>query len=100
MAKYAEERDKRLRSDATGQYIDLESSTKYGNFLEDPWIDAGTPVNTPVANDGHCKVVIMGAGLGVSSIRIPLACCHAKVCTLREGNPLLHPPVESWTLRG
>lgn len=40
------------------------SSEKYRNFVEDPWIESGTAINTPVPNDGHTKILILGAGFG------------------------------------
>ena len=64
MQKYGEERDKRTRTDGVGQYIDLRRSEKYTQFIEDPWVEAGTPIYTPVPNDGRCKVLVLGAGFG------------------------------------
>jgi NADH dehydrogenase FAD-containing subunit len=64
MKKYAEERDKRVKAEGTKQYIELVRSEKFIKYIEDPWVKAGTPINTPVPQDGHCKFVIMGAGFG------------------------------------
>jgi hypothetical protein len=47
-----------------GQYIDLRRTEKYKKFIEDPWIDAGASINMPEPNDGHCKVLVLGAGFG------------------------------------
>ena len=61
---YDRERDKRFRAEGTGQYIDLRRTQKYKKFTEDPWIEAGVQINTPVPNDGHCKIFVLGAGFG------------------------------------
>lgn len=62
--KYNDERDKRLRSEGTKQYIDLEKSDKFKGFLQDPWISTAQPPKTPVEDGGHTKVLIVGAGFG------------------------------------
>lgn len=58
-AKYAEEREKRLRSDALGQYQPLTG--KFATFGADPNADAGF-TRDPVVRDAD--VIIIGAGFG------------------------------------
>lgn len=62
--RYNDERDKRIRAEGTKQYIDLERSDKFQGFLEDPWASSAQPPLTPVADGGHTKVLIVGAGFG------------------------------------
>ncbi|KAK5111189.1 hypothetical protein LTR85_012238 [Meristemomyces frigidus] len=62
LQKYGEERGKRLREDGIQQYIDPSKSEKFAHFLDDPWIETGTPINRPVPDGGHVKVAIIGAG--------------------------------------
>jgi hypothetical protein len=64
--KYALERNKRLKDGGNGsaQYLDLRKSDQHAALLEDPWIPAGEPINEVVAEGGHVKVVILGAGFG------------------------------------
>lgn len=64
LQKYNDEREKRLKAQGTGQFMNLRSSKKYSRFLEDPWVTGGTPVNQVVPDGGHVKVVIVGAGYG------------------------------------
>ncbi|KAK5171143.1 uncharacterized protein LTR77_004287 [Saxophila tyrrhenica] len=58
MEKYAAEREKRMNAKGVGQYIDLVGSDKYGKFVEDPWVEANTPVNEPVPDGGRSKFLI------------------------------------------
>ena len=64
MEKYGEERQKRIKAVGVNQYIDLRRSEKYKNFIEDPWLAAGTPCSTLVPDGGHVKIIIIGAGFG------------------------------------
>ena len=64
MEKYGEERDKRIRAEGVKQYIDLRTSTKYNNFVEDPWVKPSTPISSPIPDGGSCRVLIIGAGFG------------------------------------
>lgn len=64
MEKYGEERDKRMKAEGLRQYIDLRRSEQYKKFIEDPWIDANTPVNYPVPDGGRCRIMIAGGGFG------------------------------------
>ncbi|KAI7667334.1 hypothetical protein KC318_g5937 [Hortaea werneckii] len=63
-ARYEAERAKRLRDQGAKQYIDPSQSAKFRKYLEDPWIQAGTPIHRPVPHNGHCKIAIIGAGFG------------------------------------
>jgi hypothetical protein len=61
--KYAEEREKRLRPEGPGQYLDLALSEKYQHYLEDPWLDERS--ETVILKDGdRCKYFITGGGFG------------------------------------
>ncbi|KAK1144514.1 hypothetical protein N8T08_005387 [Aspergillus melleus] len=72
LERYAVEAKKRLRADGVAQYADIALTDKFKQFAEDPWIRGeenqlknpylSQPV--PVANGGHVKVVITGAGYG------------------------------------
>jgi hypothetical protein len=64
MARYETERQKRLKSSGTSQFVDLRTSEKYIKFVEDPWVKAGTPVKQVVSDGGRVKVLILGAGYG------------------------------------
>ena len=59
--KYEQERQKRQQaSKGLQQYLDKEKSSAF--LVQDPWVEAGTPVHRPVPDGGHCKIVIFGAG--------------------------------------
>ena len=77
MQKYDQERNKRTREDGTSQYIDLRQSEKYKQFIENPWIKAGTPIHVPVQDGGHCKVLVLGAGFG--GILFAVRCIEAGI---------------------
>jgi len=62
--RYNDEKNKRLRAQGTGQFVNLRTSPKYSRFLEDPWIASGTPVNQAVADGSHVKALVIGAGYG------------------------------------
>jgi cation diffusion facilitator CzcD-associated flavoprotein CzcO len=64
--RYAEERNKRLRSDGVSQFIDLNTSDKFKHFQSDPWIDLNAPGPAiPALKEGsRCKHLILGAGFG------------------------------------
>ncbi|KAH7232720.1 flavin-binding monooxygenase-like family protein [Fusarium solani] len=70
LAKYEEERQKRQRSDGLAQYIDPAKSEKFKHYTADPWVEADQKNRTqplpppPVADGGHAKVLILGAGYG------------------------------------
>lgn len=77
MQKYEEEKGKRTRPDGTHQYIDLVRSEQYKKFVDDPWIEPGTPIQTPVEDGGHCKLLCLGAGFG--GILFAIRCIEAGV---------------------
>jgi cyclohexanone monooxygenase len=57
-AKYLEERDKRVRTDANAQYIEVTGD--FSNFVDDPYALAAE--RKPVTD--HVDVVIVGGGFG------------------------------------
>lgn len=57
-AKYLEERDKRVRTDANAQYIEVTGD--FSNFVDDPYEQAAE--REPVTD--HVDVVIVGGGFG------------------------------------
>tara|TARA_B110000483_G_scaffold223760_1_gene281920 strand:- start:21 stop:1853 length:1833 start_codon:yes stop_codon:yes gene_type:complete len=57
-AKYLEERDKRVRTDANAQYIEVTGD--FSNFVDDPYAPAAE--RKPVTD--HVDVVIVGGGFG------------------------------------
>ncbi|KAK0778194.1 hypothetical protein LTR02_002107 [Friedmanniomyces endolithicus] len=73
MDRYNEERDLRLGT-GVRQYIDPSKSEKYKHFLDDPWVEKGTPINRPVKADGHVKALVVedGGGFGglLSAVRM------------------------------
>jgi len=58
-ARYREERDKRLRTDANEQYVEMKG--KFAHYLDDPYIDA--PINRAPLSDDK-EVVVIGGGFG------------------------------------
>lgn len=62
--KYRNERDKRLRADGVAQYVIPSKHKEYTDYLHDPNVQIGTPINRPVEDGGRCKVLIVGAGFG------------------------------------
>ena len=57
--RYAAERERRLRSDGIGQYVQIEG--RFAAFGEDPWADTGF-TREPLADE--VDVAIIGAGFG------------------------------------
>lgn len=57
-AKYALERDKRLRPDAVDQYVEVTAD--FSHYADDPYTEW---VDRPAVHD-HVQVLIIGAGLG------------------------------------
>lgn len=60
--KYAQERSKRTTGKGMAQYLDLRSSKTHLN--EDPWVEVNTPIPQVIADGGHAKILIVGAGYG------------------------------------
>lgn len=82
-ARYAAEREKRLRSDGNSQYILLHGSDKFKHMTEDPWLPAdGSVAGIKLAEDErlHFKFVIMGAGYSalLYAARLIEAGCRAE----------------------
>lgn len=64
--RYAEEKERRVRSDGMDQYVELEDSSKFAYLAEDPFVDHES-LNarpSPLKNDQEVKVIILGAGHG------------------------------------
>lgn len=76
---YDEERDKRIREDGVRQYLNPAESEKFQHFLEDPFVETGTPIQHPVPDGGHTKVLIIGAGFGGILIAVRLLQAGFKV---------------------
>ena len=57
--KYREERDKRLRSDANDQYVEV--TAEFSNYVEDPYVEPGF-TRDPLFD--HVEVAIIGGGFG------------------------------------
>ena len=69
-AKYAEEREKRLRRDGNDQYVEV--SDQFTRYVEDPYID------NPIVRDAvteEIEVAIIGAGFGgmLAAVRLQQA---------------------------
>lgn len=64
--KYAEERDRRQRSDGLAQNVELEDSDKFASLAEDPFVDHDAlNAQPPALQDGQeVRVLILGAGFG------------------------------------
>lgn len=66
-SKYAEERDKRIRSDGLAQYTNAKDLEKFKHLADDPWVHEAGPEQwawpTGLQN-GRSKVVIVGTGFG------------------------------------
>jgi cation diffusion facilitator CzcD-associated flavoprotein CzcO len=61
--KYDEERQKRVRPDGDGQYVDLAYSEQFKHYREDPWLNERSEKVT-VQDGEHVKYLILGAGWG------------------------------------
>ncbi|KAH6716476.1 hypothetical protein BKA61DRAFT_631781 [Leptodontidium sp. MPI-SDFR-AT-0119] len=61
--KYQQERDVRLNDKGVSQYLDKSKTASY-IIQGDSWVEGGTPVQCPVPDGGHIKIVIFGAGFG------------------------------------
>ncbi|KAI1390869.1 flavin-binding monooxygenase-like family protein [Hypoxylon trugodes] len=67
LAKYEEERRKRLRPEGIAQFADVARTDKFKHFAKDPWATKDNPYvsqKPPVSNGDHARVVITGAGYG------------------------------------
>ena len=61
--RYKQERERRLNDRGLSQYLDKSKTAGY-ILHEDPWVAEGTPVHRPIADGGHIKILILGAGFG------------------------------------
>ncbi|KAI9049307.1 hypothetical protein LZ554_007151 [Drepanopeziza brunnea f. sp. 'monogermtubi'] len=59
--RYEAERERRLNDKGLAQYLDKSKTAEYIP-AEDPWVAEGTLVQKPVADGGHIKIAIFGAG--------------------------------------
>ena len=59
--KYTEERQKRIRDDGDGQYVDLSQSEKFKHYAEDPWLNERSDQVT-IKDGEHIKYLVLGAG--------------------------------------
>ncbi|HWF78507.1 MAG TPA: NAD(P)/FAD-dependent oxidoreductase [Caulobacteraceae bacterium] len=57
--KYMAERDKRLRSDGVGQYVEIKA--EFAHYIDDPYVEPGF-TRAPVAD--HVEFAIIGGGFG------------------------------------
>ena len=57
--KYREERDRRLRTDANAQYVEMAG--RFAHYLEDPYVEPG--FSRPPLTD-EVEVVVIGGGFG------------------------------------
>lgn len=63
--RYIQERNKRLRSDGTAQFIDITYGEKYKHLADDIWAADGTTHPRLTLQDGvHTKVMVVGGGFG------------------------------------
>jgi cyclohexanone monooxygenase len=58
-AKYLAERDKRLRSDGIGQYVEIKA--QFAHYIDDPYVEPGF-TREPVSD--HVDVAVIGGGFG------------------------------------
>ena len=78
--KYEQERQKRLQharglEGHVAARLAAASPQLTHMFTDDPWVKSGTPVNEPVPNGGHCKILVFGAGFAgvLSAVQCLLA---------------------------
>lgn len=64
--KYAEERERRQRTDGLAQNVELEDSPKFASIAEDPFVDhdALNAAPPPLKDGQEVQVIILGAGFG------------------------------------
>src|ERR1700677_4140235 len=58
-AKYLAERDKRLREDGIGQYVEV--TAEFSHYVEDPYVEPGF-TREPVFD--HVEFAVIGGGFG------------------------------------
>lgn len=85
--RYEQERQKRLRhargleGHVAARLIAASSQLKH-MFTDDPWVKSGTPVNEPVPNGGHCKILVFGAGF--AGVLSAVQCLRAEATDLSD----------------
>lgn len=65
LARYEQERQKRLRPEGLHQYADIGKTEKYKRFGEDPWKTADSPYisrPSPMSDGDHAPILIVGTG--------------------------------------
>lgn len=72
LSKYELEKQKRIRPEADAQYIELRNDENLSQFLDDPWLASGTPVQQVVPDGGSCKFFVIGAGFGAILFAVKL----------------------------
>src|SRR5262249_6402409 len=58
-SKYLAERDKRVRSDGIGQYVEIKG--EFAHYIDDPYVEPGF-TRAPVTDDVECAII--GGGFG------------------------------------
>lgn len=63
VARYNQERDKRLRADGWSQYIDVRSR-EIQDLAKDPWVNYSDPriQNPPLKDGSRVRFLVSGAG--------------------------------------
>lgn len=74
LAKYEEEKEKRMQPEGTEQYIDVGRTPKFEHFVNDPFIHESPYISQPcpVSDGSHVKVLIIGAGYGALMFAVRL----------------------------
>jgi len=83
--KYAQEREKRIRTDGLAQYVKLSTIDKLTHFKEDPWLDPqALEFEPPALEDGsRCKFLSIGAGYGGLTFAVKLIQAGISVLDIR-----------------
>jgi cation diffusion facilitator CzcD-associated flavoprotein CzcO len=74
-ARYAIEREKRLRPGAVTRYFDIAKSDKFKHLTQDPWTRWTSPSlsrSLPIHDGAHSKVLVVGAGYGALMFAVRL----------------------------
>jgi len=85
--RYEQERQKRLRharglEGHVAARLTAASPQLKHMFTDDPWVKSGTPVNEPVPNGGHCKILVFGAGF--AGVLSAVQCLRAEATDLSD----------------
>ena len=64
LARYEQERQKRLRPEGLDQYADIGKTEKYKHFGQDPWKADSPYVSkaSPMSDGDHAPILIVGTG--------------------------------------